>query len=135
MEATNIKLDVAPSRFTAMSKGLCPRCREGKMFKYPLSKISKFAEMNENCPVCGLKFEVEPGFWYGAMFVSYANTILLLVIMGVGIFYLFNDPSTLSYILVITVVSLLFVPFNFRISRSVFLHLFGFIKYRKVIKD
>ena len=135
MEATNIKLDVAPSRFLAMSKGLCPRCREGKMFKYPLSKITKFAEMNENCPVCGLKFEVEPGFWYGAMFVSYANTILLLVVLGVGIFYLFNDPSTLSYIVVITVASLSFVPFNFRISRSVFLHLFGFIKYKGAVNN
>ena len=134
MEATNIKLDVTPNRFIAMSKGLCPRCREGKMFKYPLSKVSKFADMNENCPVCGLKFEVEPGFWYGAMFVSYANTILLLVVMGVGIFYLFKDPSTLFYIALVTVVSILFVPFNFRISRSVFLHLFGFVKYRGAVK-
>ena len=132
MEAINVKLDVAPSRFMAMSKGLCPRCRGGKMFKYPLSKISKFAEMNENCPVCGLKFEVEPGFWYGAMFISYANTIAILVTMGVGIFYLFNDPSTLSYIVAVTIASILFVPFNFRISRSVFLHLFGFVKYRGV---
>ncbi len=134
MEINNLKLDVAPSKFMAMSKAFCPRCREGKMFKYPLSKISKFAEMNENCPVCGLKFEVEPGFWYGAMFVSYANTILLLVVMGVGIFYLFDDPSTLSYIVAITVMSILLVPFNFRISRSVFLHLFGFVKYRGIVK-
>lgn len=134
MEATNLKLDGEPSKLMAMAKGLCPRCREGKMFKYPSSRISKFAEMNENCPVCGLKFEVEPGFWYGAMFVSYANTILLLVVMGIGIFYLFNDPPTLYYILVITIVSILFVPFNFRISRSVFLHLFGFVKYRGIGK-
>lgn len=135
MDVTKIKLDVEQSKFMAMSKGLCPQCREGKMFKYPLRKISKFAEMNENCPVCGLKFEVEPGFWYGAMFVSYANTILLLVIMGIGMFYLFNDPPTLYYIVAITIVSILFVPFNFRISRSVFLHLFGFVEYRGVAKS
>ena len=135
MEANNIALHSEPSKFMAMSKALCPRCRAGKMFKYPLSKISKFSEMNDNCPVCGLKFEVEPGFWYGAMFVSYANTIMLLVVLGVGMFYLFNDPSTLSYIVVITVASLLFVPFNFRVSRSVFLHLFGFVKYRGIVKD
>jgi uncharacterized protein (DUF983 family) len=136
MEANQIKLDVERSKFMAMSKGLCPQCREGKLFKYPLlSNISKFAEMNENCPVCGLRFEVEPGFWYGAMFVSYANTILLLVILGVGMFYLFDNPSTFTYIVIITIASLLFVPFNFRISRSVFLHLFGFVKYRGVVKD
>ncbi len=134
MEVTNVKLDVENSKFMAMSKGLCPQCRQGKMFKYPLWKISKFAEMNENCPVCGLKFEVEPGFWYGAMFVSYANTILLLVIMGVGIFYIFNDPPTVYYIVAITIMSIVLVPFNFRISRSVFLHLFGFVKYKGAVK-
>lgn len=135
MEANNIKLDVEQSKFMAMSKGLCPRCREGKMFKYPLWKINKFSEMNEHCSVCDLKFEVEPGFWYGAMFVSYANTILILVIMGVGMFYLFNDPATIYYIGVITIASILLVPFNFRISRAVFLHLFGFVKYRGAVKS
>lgn len=134
MEATNIKLDVENSRLMAMSKGLCPQCRQGKMFKYPIWKVSKFAEMNENCPVCGLKFEVEPGFWYGAMFVSYANTILLLIFMGVGMFYLFNDPPTIYYIMTITVMSIILVPFNFRISRSVFLHLFGFVKYKPTLR-
>jgi hypothetical protein len=29
----------------------------------------------------------------------------------------------------------LLVPFNFRISRAVFLHLFGFVKYRGVVKS
>lgn len=135
METNNLKLNVEQSKFMAMSKGLCPRCRAGKMFKYPLWKLSKFSEMNDNCPVCGLKFEVEPGFWYGAMFISYANTIALLVTMGVGIFYLFNDPSTLFYIVAVTIASILFVPFNFRISRSVFLHLFGFVKYRGLINS
>ncbi|MDZ7896486.1 MAG: DUF983 domain-containing protein [Arcicella sp.] len=135
MEANNIKLDIEHSKFMAISKGLCPQCREGKLFKYPLSNIRKFAEMNTNCPVCNLRFEVEPGFWYGAMFVSYANTILVLVILGVGMFYLLNDPSTLQYILIITIASILFVPFNFRISRSIFLHLFGFVKYRGVAKN
>lgn len=132
MKKDNIKLE--HNKFIAMSKGLCPQCREGKMFKHPIWKISKFAEMNDNCPVCGLKFEVEPGFWYGAMFVSYANTILLLVVMGVGIFYLFNDPPTLYYIVAITIASILLVPFNFRISRSVFLHLFGFVKYKPTLR-
>lgn len=130
MEEPNTRLAVENSKFMAMTKGLCPQCRQGKMFKYPIWKISKFAEMNENCPVCNLKFEVEPGFWYGAMFVSYANTILLLIFMGVGMFYIFNDPPTIYYIMTITVMSIILVPFNFRISRSVFLHLFGFVKYK-----
>lgn len=125
-----VKLDVERSKFVAMTKARCPQCREGKMFKYPFWRVAKFSEMNENCPECGLRFEVEPGFWYGAMFVSYANTIALLVILGVNIFYIFNDPPVLYYIIPVTVLSLITVPFNFRISRAVFLHLFGFVKYK-----
>ena len=118
------------TKIEAIGEGRCPQCREGKMFKFPFWRVDKFSEMHENCPVCGLRFEVEPGFWYGAMFVSYANTIALLVVLGIIIFYTFNDPSVMYYIVPVTVLSVLIVPFNFRISRVIFLHLFGFVKYK-----
>jgi uncharacterized protein (DUF983 family) len=136
MEDTkNLRLDVKRSKFQAMGEARCPQCREGKMFKYPFWRVDKFSEMNTHCPVCDLKFEVEPGFWYGAMFVSYANTVVLLVILGISVFYIFNDPPVMYYIVPITVLSVAIVPFNFRISRSVFLHLFGFIKYKPDAKN
>jgi uncharacterized protein (DUF983 family) len=131
MENTqNIKLAANRSKLVAMTEARCPQCREGKMFKYSFWRVNKFSEMNDNCPVCGLKYEVEPGFWFGAMFVSYANTIAMLVVLGVGIFYIFNDPPVLYYIIPVTIISLITVPFNFRISRVIFLYLFGFVKYR-----
>ena len=120
----------APKKPFAMFDGTCPQCRNGNMFKYSSIKISKFDEMHTHCPNCNLRFEVEPGFWYGAMFMSYGFTILLLIVMGFSLFYLFNDPSVMYYIVPITIISILVVPFNFRISRSVYLHLFGFIKYK-----
>jgi uncharacterized protein (DUF983 family) len=124
-EYQNIKLDVERSKTRAMIEMRCPQCRQGKMFKYPNWRIDKFDEMHDNCPVCGLHFEVEPGFWYGAMFVSYGFSIAILAIMGIVIYWGFNDPSVLGYIVPIPIVSLIAVPFNFRMSRSVFLHLFG----------
>lgn len=131
----DLKSGINHSKLSAMVGARCPRCREGKMFKYSFWRVDKFAEMNENCPVCGLKFEVEPGFWFGAMFVSYANTIAMLVVLGVSIFYIFNDPPVLYYIIPVTILSLITVPFNFRISRAIFLHLFGFVKYRPLPKS
>ena len=131
MEDTkSIKLEENRSKLVAMSQGRCPQCREGKMFKYPSWRVDKFSEMYEKCPTCGLKFEVEPGFWFGAMFISYANTVGLLVVLGVSIFYIFNDPPMLYYIIPVTILSLVTVPFNFRISRIVYIYLFGFVKYK-----
>ena len=129
-EYQNIKLNTERSKTRAMIEMRCPQCRQGKMFKYSNWRIDKFDEMHENCPVCGLHFEVEPGFWYGAMFVSYGFSIAILAIMGIVIYWGFNDPSVLGYIIPIPIVSLIAVPFNFRMSRSVFLHLFGFVKYK-----
>lgn len=125
-----LKLDSHPSRFQAIAEGRCPQCREGKMFKYPFFRVDKFDQMHSNCPVCNLRYEVEPGFWYGAMFVSYAFSILILAVLGVVLYWFFNDPPIMGYIIPITVISLISVPFNFRISRSIFLHLFGFVKYK-----
>lgn len=129
-DSTKLKLDVKHSRIQAIIEGKCPQCREGKMFMYPFWQITKFDKMHDNCPVCNLRFEVEPGFWYGAMFISYAINVAFLAFLGVAIFFVFNDPPILYYIIPITVLSLAAVPFNFRASRSIFIHLFGFVKYK-----
>ena len=123
------------SKLRAIAEARCPQCRQGKMFKYPLYRIDKFDKMHDNCTKCGLRYEVEPGFWFGAMFISYAFSVMILVVLGVVLFWGFNDPPILGYIIPITVVSLLAVPFNFRISRSVFIHLFGFIKYKPEVVE
>lgn len=129
---SHIQLDVERTRLQAIWQERCPQCREGKMFKHTWWQLSKFDEMHKNCPVCDLRFEVEPGFWYGAMFVSYGITIGLLVALGFLIYWLFNDPSIMGYVVPIVLISVLAVPFNFRISRSIFLHLFGFVAYKPV---
>jgi uncharacterized protein (DUF983 family) len=58
----------------------CPRCREGKLFRYPVSiNLKKNMEMNKSCPVCGQATEIEVGFYYGTSYVSYALTVALSV--------------------------------------------------------
>jgi uncharacterized protein (DUF983 family) len=58
----------------------CPRCREGKLFKNPVSiNLKKNMEMNKNCLVCGQATEIEVGFYYGTSYVSYVLTVALSV--------------------------------------------------------
>ena len=51
-----------PNKALSILQGKCPRCQSGKVFKYTTSNVRNFTDMNENCPVCGLHFEIEPGF-------------------------------------------------------------------------
>jgi uncharacterized protein (DUF983 family) len=71
-----------PSALQGMRRQLCPRCRQGPIFRLPLWR--GFLAMHERCPSCGLKFEREPGYFLGAMYFSYLLSIppgLVLVLL------------------------------------------------------
>jgi len=54
----------------------CPRCRMGGIFRYSIFR--GFPKMHERCPVCDLRFEREPGYFLGAMYVSYALGVAII---------------------------------------------------------
>lgn len=105
------------------------------MFRYPLHKISRFTEMNKNCPQCGLQFEVEPGFFFGAMYVSYAITVGLFIVIGVILFQLFEYPSIWLFATILPSTIIILLPLIFRYSRVLFLHLFGGVEYDDSYRD
>jgi uncharacterized protein (DUF983 family) len=108
----------------ALIQGKCPRCRQGDIFTYPVKRISKFNVMNETCPVCGVRLEPEPGFYQGAMYVSYGFTVALIIGLGFLLYFLGN-PSEWTTISIIIGISLLLVPLNYRYSRIIYLYLLG----------
>ena len=120
------------NKLKAMLSGKCPKCEKGNIFISKWWQITEFSKMNKTCPNCHINFEVEPGFFYGAMYMSYGFSLLIMIFGGVLIYNVFNDPPVLYYVIPITLVSLLFTPWNFRISRVFYLHLVSGIKYKKV---
>ena len=58
----------------------CPRCRIGGIFRYSIFR--GFPKMHERCPVCDLKFDREPGYFLGAMYVSYALGIVFVALLA-----------------------------------------------------
>lgn len=117
------------SRGSALLSGKCPACREGDIFKYPLKRITHFAEMHRNCLQCGSTFEPEPGFYFGAMFVSYALSVVLFIVIWLTL-YIFWDPSDMVYVSIIGIGAMLFTPISFRVSRVLFLYWFGGLSYQ-----
>lgn len=119
------------SRLSAIVKGKCPRCRQGDMFVYPHLNYLHFREMNESCPHCNLRYELEPGFFYGgAMYFSYAFSVALFVTVFVAMNVLFEKPPLYAYVGVVIGINLLLFPLMFRYARILFLHLIGGVKYQ-----
>jgi uncharacterized protein (DUF983 family) len=77
--------------------------------------------MHKACQVCGQKTEPEPGYYFGAMFISYIWTgWLCLFIVGTTMIFL-DWTITQSFILLISAMVLSFF-WVMRISRSIYIH-------------
>lgn len=110
----------------------CPRCREGKLFKNPLKlKWKGNLEMNEHCPVCGQRTEIETGFYYGTAYVSYALTVALsvatLIAWWVIIGLSAQDKRFFVWMGFNAAFLILLQPWIMRLSRSIWIS--WFVKY------
>ena len=107
--------------------GSCPRCHEESMYldknPYHMSKIFK---MHEKCSHCGLKYKIEPSFFYGAMYVSYGVGIAFAVAAFV-IANLFLGASLIEAFIAIIITLIVFMPVIMRVSRNIWINIF--IKY------
>src|SRR5690349_19836079 len=105
-----------------------PRCQEGNLFVTSPFNLRKFTHMPELCPHCGFRFEMEPSFVFGSMYVSYAFQVAILVatylLLGLTI-----DPSAWIYVLTAIAGTLVTLPFSFRLSRAIWINFF--VSYRK----
>lgn len=111
------------NQLSSVLKLKCPRCGEGDMFcNKNVYQYKGFFDMHENCPHCGQKFELEPGFYYGAMYVSYGLTIVISVAVFVAM-SIFNVFSIKWYLVADILALVLTLPYVFKVSRSLWLML------------
>jgi len=117
------------SKLGAIIRLKCPACHQGNLFKSPNPyNLSAKGQMHKECPVCGQDFVIEPGFYFGSAYISYAINVAIMVgIMLVS--FLVYDLSILQLLLIFLPVFLILTPLIFRISRSIWIHIFVSRKY------
>ena len=110
----------------------CPRCRRGDLFLHanPYRKISTdyVLGMYKECPVCHQRFYLEPGFWFGTTYVSYAITVvfsgftclLWWLILGFSL----TDNRLTYWLIANGILIIVLLPVFMRLSRWIFLNLF-----------
>jgi len=93
----------------------CPRCRRGKLFK-------SLIDMPEQCPVCGLVYEREHGYFVGAMAISYALSVAVVALLFVAVLALTHWP--LEWVLLVSGLAFLpLAPLCLRYSRALWMNL------------
>lgn len=117
------------SKLYSILTGSCPKCHEESMFKNKNPYIlTQALSMHERCSNCGTKYKIEPSFFYGAMYVSYAVGVAFAVaafVISYGIFKANIDMVFIS----ITGTLIVFMPVIMRLARNIWINLF--ISYDK----
>ena len=109
--------------------GVCPKCHQESMYvnknPYVLSKVIK---MHDHCSHCKTRYQMEPSFFYGSMYVSYGVGIAFAVAAFITTYVIFETSVTTAFISIVLTLVLLF-PVMMRLSRNIWINIF--MKYDK----
>ncbi|ABG58288.1 hypothetical protein CHU_1011 [Cytophaga hutchinsonii ATCC 33406] len=110
-------------RLWALVRLRCPKCYQEKMFTYNnMYSWRKSDVMPVTCKCCGQPFTPEPGFYYGAMYMSYALYAALFIPAFIATILM--DLSYEVFYISFVCIALLVSPYIFRLSRAVYLYFF-----------
>src|SRR6476661_8212059 len=104
--------------------GTCPKCQLESMYvnKNPFV-ITQTMQMHERCSHCGTKYKMEPNFFFGAMYVSYAVAVLIGMLLFALAYFAFEATVKTSFI-VIFIGLIVLMPWITRLSRNIYINMF-----------
>ena len=112
------------TKFYSIFRNKCPRCQTGNFFTVnnPYN-LRQFDHMNEQCSCCGERFVREPGYYTGALYVSYAYYVALIVSCFIGFEVLMDMDMTYFLVILVSLIILLTPPV-FRLARLTWINFF-----------
>jgi uncharacterized protein (DUF983 family) len=111
------------SKLYSILTGTCPQCQKESMYEdQNLLHLSKIIKMNEKCSHCNLRYQIEPSFFYGAMYVSYGLNVAIGILTFIIVFQF--DRSMITSFISIFVVLILSFPVVMRLSRNLYINFF-----------
>lgn len=103
----------------------CPNCGKSDVYE----KKKKFLElpvMKEDCDSCHYHFDREPGYFLGAMYISYGLAVLQGLLTFLLLYIFLPNIPTISVVISILVVICLFSMKNYKLSRIIYIHIFPY---------
>ena len=95
-------------KWLALARQRCPRCCRGRIYETGM-------RMHPRCPVCDLVYEREPGYFMGALYISYGISSIVLM-LALWIAHLLLPDFDLGWLILI--LCALYVPFVPLVTRD-----------------
>jgi hypothetical protein len=78
--------------------------------------------MHSECENCKINFEPEPGFYLGAMYVSYLVNSFIFLFTALMLTFYFEMSLTFTLVSM-AVIAVLVLPYTLRVSRTIWLYI------------
>jgi uncharacterized protein (DUF983 family) len=112
------------SKVYSILNNKCPHCHKGNFFQATNAyNLRSFGVMNKRCSHCNEDFIREPGYYFGASYVSYSLTVG----MGIGLYALLEGVfklETVSFLIIFSSMLIALLPVFYRISRLIWINFF-----------
>ncbi|MDB2442468.1 DUF983 domain-containing protein [Flavobacteriales bacterium] len=112
------------SKVYSIINNKCPQCHEGDFYLTHPYNLKLFGVKNENCKLCNLKFEKEPGFFYGSLYVTYAIGFAIFVTWWITKTILFPEMTIDAMVLWMVVIQFVISPMSLYYAKLIWLNLF-----------
>tara|TARA_B100000900_G_scaffold331328_1_gene292024 strand:- start:1087 stop:1479 length:393 start_codon:yes stop_codon:yes gene_type:complete len=112
------------SKLYSICKLRCPKCLKGPFFESSVYDFKKLGNVRRECPKCKVNYIPEPGFYFGAMYVSYALGVIVFVTIWAGANWFFTDVSVWTQIIILTILIILLSPLIFALSKIIYANIF-----------
>ena len=98
----------------------CPNCGKTDMFKSSAFNLLHFIEMRDSCDQCHLNFHPEPGYYLGAMYISYVINSFIFLAVALTVKFKYDFTLTNTFLL-LGILSFVLLPYTLRFSRTLWL--------------
>jgi uncharacterized protein (DUF983 family) len=111
----------------------CPKCLKGQFFESSVYDLKKLGNVLDKCPNCKVNYIPEPGFYFGAMYISYALGVVVFVAIWAGANWFFEEVSVWVQISILTFLIIVLSPLIFALSKIIYANIF--IHFDKEISE
>ncbi|MBK8582320.1 MAG: DUF983 domain-containing protein [Flavobacteriales bacterium] len=117
-------MDLKGTKLYSILNFKCPYCHEGQFFVAHPYNLRRAGDLLDKCPKCQRRYTIEPGFYYGAMYVSYAMTVAVAVSIWVAILVLNPEMDLDWQVGLIGAVMVLGAPLFYALSKITWANMF-----------
>jgi uncharacterized protein (DUF983 family) len=112
------------SKLYSIATMTCPQCQESPMMVGNPYRFSTMGEVKNKCEVCGLNLKPEPGFYYGAMYVSYGLGVAIFVSIWASCTWFFDNVGVWTQISLILIALIGLGPYLYALSKVIWANIF-----------